>query len=148
MLNRIPALGAGHPPLRTPAKKPRTPSARGTPPRSKKFSPSPASLMKNQSNAPAISSPGPMWSEHPVLLADSPAMQGRKVVNGALGDSPALRFTLDGEEDQEGVSMWGGEADDLSLALFTDIDEVLDEDVRIGRIHSDALYTDARITLI
>ena len=54
-------------------------------------------------------------------------MQGRKLVNGSLGDSPALRLTSEGDED---ISMWnGGDADDLSLELLTDVDEELDEDV-------------------
>ena len=71
-----------------------------------------------------------LWTENPALLADSPAMQGRQFVSGALGDSPALRLTVE-DDGQEGISMWNGDRDDLSLDMLTDVDEVLDEDVSV-----------------
>lgn len=56
-------------------------------------------------------------------------MQGRPT-NGSFSDSPALRFTADGDDNQEGVSLWEGDGDELSLDMLTDVDEELDEDVR------------------
>ncbi|KAI0683273.1 hypothetical protein BC835DRAFT_1396028 [Cytidiella melzeri] len=131
-------------PSRTPAKKPRTPSARGTPSKGKKQSSSPAGLMRKQSNASlACSGTGMLWVENPALLANSPAMHGRQFPNAniSLGDSPALRFTVDGDDSQQGISIWGGDGDDLSLDMLTDVDEELDEDMHSALDEVHKLHT-------
>jgi hypothetical protein len=117
-------------PSRAPAKKPYTPSVRGTP-KAKRLSSSPATLMKKQSNGSlAQSGTGMLWVENPALLANSPAMKGRPFVNHiSLDDSPAVRLTVDGSDSQQAISVWGDGDDTLSLDMLTDVDEVLDDDV-------------------
>ncbi len=70
-----------------------------------------------------------LWVENPALLANSPAMKGRQfTTNNTSVDSPALRFSFDGD-DSQGISIWDGGDDEFSLDMLTDVDEVLDEDV-------------------
>lgn len=70
--------------------------------------------------------------EKAALLADSPAVKGRKFTNGVLADSgfsesPSLRLT---GADDEGYSIWDG--DDMTLEMLTDVNEdEVDEDVRM-----------------
>ncbi|KAI0087154.1 hypothetical protein BDY19DRAFT_893676 [Irpex rosettiformis] len=56
-------------------------------------------------------------------------MKGRHFAsNNTSVDSPALRFSFDGD-DSQGISIWDGGEDELSLDMLTDVDEVLDEDM-------------------
>ncbi|KAI0339279.1 hypothetical protein BDW22DRAFT_1336629 [Trametopsis cervina] len=138
--SRGPAVTMSTTPSRSPAKKPRTPSVRGTPSKAKKQSVSPSSLVKKQSSGSMTrTGTGMLWVENPALLADSPAMQGRHFTSGSLGASPALRLTVDGDDDHEGISMWDG--DDLSLDMLTDVDEVLDEDMHTALDEVHKLHT-------
>lgn len=66
--------------------------------------------------------------EMAVLLADSPALKGKKLTNGVLDvrDSPSLRLTRDEADGQ--MSIWDG--DDMTLEMLTDVnDGEVDEDV-------------------
>lgn len=58
------------------------------------------------------------------------AMQGRNFVDDTLGDSPALRLTVDGAQSVDGMSLWDDERDEMSVDMLTDVDEEeMDEEV-------------------
>ncbi|GJE92401.1 F-box and WD40 domain-containing protein [Phanerochaete sordida] len=127
------ALANSVTPKRTPARPPpRTPaSVRGTP-RSKTHSPSPAPTGKRSAGATPRSVSRTLFTESTALLTDSMAMQGRQYVNDTLGDSPALRLTVDGASDMERMSLWDDDRDEMSVDMLTDVDEEeMDEDMQI-----------------
>ncbi|KAH8103344.1 hypothetical protein BXZ70DRAFT_1054992 [Cristinia sonorae] len=120
----------------TPLKTARTPSTKPSPNRN--------SLLKKQSstvsltNSHAPTSWTPHMNETAVLLADSPALKGKKFSNGVLEvESPAVRLTRDDADAQ--MSIWDG--DDMTLEMLTDVnDGEVDEDMEsalneVNRLH-------------
>ena len=64
-------------------------------------------------------------------MTDSMAMQGRNFVNDTLGDSPALRLTVENDQGADGMSLWDDDRDEMSVDMLTDVDEEeMDEEVR------------------
>lgn len=136
-------------PKSSPIRAARTPNSHLSPSPSKKLSPSPRKLVKKASNVSLAASLSTPWSEDnstlqetAALLADSPAVRGRKFVNGILdlSDSPLLRLALEGGKGDEAngdgngqQNLWDG--DDMTLEMFTEVnDGELDEDVRTHKV--------------
>ena len=78
-----------------------------------------------------------LWNESAALLTDSMAMQGRNFINDTLGDSPALRLTVEHDRRGDGMSLWDDDRDEMSVDMLTDVDEEeMDEEVRIVVVSS------------
>ncbi|TCD63314.1 hypothetical protein EIP91_005695 [Steccherinum ochraceum] len=123
-------------------KAPRTPSTKPSPGRngSLRKQPSTASLAGSRAPIPSYSPQVPPALETTVLLADSPALKGKKFANGVLevaADSPSVRLTRDDVDAQ--TSVWDG--DDMTLEMLTDVgDGEMDEDMEnalneVNRLH-------------
>ncbi|EKM53225.1 uncharacterized protein PHACADRAFT_98701 [Phanerochaete carnosa HHB-10118-sp] len=129
--SRSSAIETSVTPKRSPAKpSARTPgSVRGTHVGSKGHSPSPAE--KRSGGATPRSNARSLFTESTALLTDSMAMQGRQYVNDTLGDSPALRLTVDSAHNADGMSHWDDDQDETSMDMLTDVDEEeMDEDMQ------------------
>ena len=64
-------------------------------------------------------------------------MQGRLFTNDTLGDSPALRLTV----EEDGMSVWDDDRDEMSMDMLTDVDEEeMDEEVRKGRCMDHCMF--------
>ncbi|KAL4252237.1 putative E3 ubiquitin ligase complex SCF subunit sconB [Abortiporus biennis] len=134
-------------PSRTPAKVTRTPSKQKTTPQ--KPSPSPGRSLSKKASSASLANGAvgthpvtPQSKEKKALLADSPAIRERtRSINGgsvlSFGESPSLRFTVDGDNEESSFSVWDGD-DNMTMEMLTDInDGQMDEDMEdaLNEVH-------------